>query len=161
MAMPVATATWTTDVDTGWKVAGRGASEVLGLPAIASIEWGRMPSAECSRGFDRFRVTAGLTGSWSVGAGLAVSARLAAGVDAVMCGTPSMAAPELPQTKDWFDFGLAGEAAATLWLYQGSFDVGVEVGIPLSLHWREGDAMSPALDYLGFDLDALLVVRMR
>lgn len=161
MATPIAGDTWTTDVDTGWKLAGRGTSDVGGLPAIVSIEWGRMPSGPCPRGFDRFRVTAGLTGYWPVGAAFAVSARVAVGLDAVMCGTASMSVPALPQTKDWFDFGLAGEAAATLWLYEGVVDVGVELGLPVSLHWQEGSATVPALDYLGLDLDVLLAVRMR
>ena len=166
VAMPIAANDWAAGSATGWKLAGRGTSAVFGLPAVASLEWARLQHDPCGRGFDRFRITTGLAGWWPLGGTFAVSARVAVGVDAVMCGTdvmddPGMPPTGLPQTRDHFDLGLAGEAAAALWLYRGTFDVGIEVGLPVSLHWDEGGPSTPALDYLGLDLDVLLAVRMR
>jgi len=40
-------------------------------------------------------------------------------------------------------------------------DVGIEVGIPLAVHWLGGGGDGPDYDYVGMDLDLLLAFRIR
>lgn len=162
LAIPLATTRTSDETDTGWKIAGRGTKEVRGQLAIVGIEFARIPSRMCDR-FDRLRAMVGLAEQWKLER-FSVSARIAAGADAVSCTyTSSFVVDPDPVTRQRqrFDLGLGAEAAATLWLIEGVVDIGIEVGIPMSFHWRGADSESPNFEYVSADVDVLLAFRIR
>jgi len=160
-AIPIANDKWAARGSTGWKIAGRGTGEVEGHLVVVGLEFARIPDSQCDR-FDRFRLMVGLAKRWST-EHVAVSARVAIGADGLSCTfRGSFVPPGVPRTSSqFFDFGIGAEAAVTLWLFEGPVDVGIEAGIPFSVHWHDGDSESPAIAPFAMDLDVLLAIRVR
>lgn len=158
VAIPAATDDWKGRVDTGWKIAARGTTTVSDQLAVVGIEFARFPTRSCA--FDRGRLMVGLAHNWMLDE-VSVSARIAVGPDLLSTACPGGFPTVDPDPARQFDLGVGGELAATVWLVEGVVDVGIEVGLPLAVHWHGGGGDGPNYDYVGMDLDLLLAFRIR
>ncbi len=160
--LPMKGREWRDDSRPGFKLGGRGSSEVRGVPIMVGLAWLHQ-AREGFQGFDRFRLGIGAGSESRMGAVL-LAARGTIGLEAVAATTVVAAEDGLPARQRVIDLGAVAEAAVAMWLaVNDDFDIGLELSTPFAVHRGTPSVAGSRIDltYVGFDVEVLVAVRFR
>jgi hypothetical protein len=165
--VPLSDDEYTSYVDPSVTLSARigGGGPVLG--GMLSVDWTPLSADGQGISFQRFRVLGHLTARKQVAPKVEFEGRFGAGVD-IIHESVDVTVLGFHVTGDDTDAGLAFEFGGGAWFtVAGSTQIGVELSVPISLHFTNGNKNNPndpndaKFDYTSVDLDVLGGVRLR